>query len=248
MTFYVDYAAGGPSALAVKQAGAAGVCRYLSMNPAKNLTADERDALLAAGLDIVLVWETTATRSSEGAAAGATDGMLAGQQAKALGYPQGATVYAATDQDTLWSKVEAYHRAFGQAISDYGYVGDVYGGYLVVSAAKAAGYSTAPWQTASWSYGSRCPGAALLQNNFQFPLSGGADGDLVLGPVNGWRANMVATSTKGGPVSSFTVSDWVGLGKVLKSMQDTIILHVREPLAAKIDALQAEIDALKAGK
>jgi hypothetical protein len=193
------------------------------------------------------VWETTEKRSSEGAGAGVTDGILAGQQAAALGYPKGATVYAATDQDTLWSKVEAYHRAFGQTISDYGYQGDVYGGYLVVSAAKAAGYSKAPWQTASWSYGSVCQGAALLQNNFSFPLGGGADGDLVLGPVNGWRANVVKTPTKGGPVS-LTVHDWADLGKVLKSMQDTIILHVREPLAAKIDALQAEIDALKAGK
>lgn len=79
---------------AAKAKGASFVCRYL-----KNLTTVEREALHAAGLAIVLIFESTADRAMGGAPSGATDGARALNQAKALGAPEGAAIYATADFD-----------------------------------------------------------------------------------------------------------------------------------------------------
>jgi hypothetical protein len=69
--FGVDYAWGRPGAAALKRAGAKFACRYLSHDTTgKNLTRAEADELSAAGLWLVVVWETTANRALDGRAAG----------------------------------------------------------------------------------------------------------------------------------------------------------------------------------
>ncbi|BEP14801.1 hypothetical protein acdb102_31120 [Acidothermaceae bacterium B102] len=191
MTKYLDYGYGTVAAGDIVRAGAVGICRYLSNSPGKNLTAPERDAALAHNLDIVLVWESTATRSSEGSAAGTADGQLASGEAKGLGAPAGMTIYAATDQDTTWADVAPYHTAFNAAVAKAGYVGDVYGGYTVVRDAHLAGAAPAPWQTSAWSHGNVLAAAALVQNNYHAPVSGvDCDSSDVQHAPNGWRANL----------------------------------------------------------
>lgn len=177
------------SGAAVRYQGFRGVCRYISRNPDKNLSAPERDDMLAHGLDIVLVWETTETRSQDGARAGTIDGNYAVTLLHSLNAPAGMTVYAATDTDTTWAKVADYHTAFNQVMSDNGFLGDVYAGYMVVLGAHNAGQSSAAWQTSAWSGQMIHPNVALYQNKYGVKIEGTiCDSNEVLGPVNGWQA------------------------------------------------------------
>lgn len=195
MSKYVDFGYGNVSATAVVSAGASGICRYLSNSPGKNLTVAGRDDALAHGLDIILVWETTATRSNEGVTAGQADGGLAAAEAKSLGAPSGMTIYASTDMDTTWADVSAYHGAFNAEVSAAGYVGDVYAGFNVVRDAHAAGEAPAPWQTSAWSHGNVLSAAALIQNHYSVAIDGvDCDSSDVLHAPNGWRANAVVTA------------------------------------------------------
>jgi glycoside hydrolase-like protein len=101
------------------------IARYL-----KNLFAPEVAALHAAGLGIILIFETTATRALGGAAAGTVDGTKAMTQAKALGAPMGAgvAIYATCDWDVTPAQqniVAAYLEAFAVAVT-HGYSMGVY--------------------------------------------------------------------------------------------------------------------------
>jgi hypothetical protein len=259
---YADWGYGHIPAVDVYRAGMVGVVRYLSNSPGKNLTPAERDDLLAHGLDILLVWETTTTRSLEGPLAGAADGVLAAQQAQALAYPHGATIFASTDTDTTWDRVAAYHVAFNVAVAHFGYVGDMYAGYAVCRDAHDAGQAPAPWQTAAWSYGQVLPQAWAVQNDFHLPIGGvDCDGSDVQRPANGWRANLPKPSPKPGPkhapkpkpkpvvvptpngVDELSPQDLKDVAALIKKSQDVIILHTREPLLAKIAELEAKIAA-----
>ena len=79
-------------------AGMSFVCRYLSHSPGKNLTGEELLNLKASGLDVVLVWETTERRCTEGRQAGIDDATTALQMAKALS-DDASTIYFACDYD-----------------------------------------------------------------------------------------------------------------------------------------------------
>jgi Domain of unknown function (DUF1906) len=72
-----DYSFARPSISELKKAGITFVCRYLSHSPAKNLTLKEAEELSAAGIDIVSIWEDTATRATEGHEAGVADAKAA---------------------------------------------------------------------------------------------------------------------------------------------------------------------------
>jgi hypothetical protein len=119
----IDYAWARPKPSAIAAAGYAAVWRYLSNDPSKNLTLAERDALLAAGLGIGLVWETTAQRSLSGAPGGVSDGRIAAGQAKALGMPKGAPLlvaigdFAATGGEL--GVIHDYYYHWRQATSGY---------------------------------------------------------------------------------------------------------------------------------
>lgn len=102
------------AALAV-QKGAGFCCRYL-----KNLSRSEIAALHAAGLAIVLIFESTARRALGGAPSGATDGARALAAARALGAPDSAAIYATADFDVTPAQeadVMAYFAAFKIAIA-----------------------------------------------------------------------------------------------------------------------------------
>src|SRR6059036_1111602 len=121
-TKWIDYSGARPNPHEIKAAGAAGVLRYLSEPvPAtawKRITVAEKDALLAAGVDIILNWEWYEGRMLEGAPAGAQDGAQALKQARALGYPHGATIYFShdtglRDDDSVLDYMRAAQRALG---------------------------------------------------------------------------------------------------------------------------------------
>ena len=165
MIFGIDYASKTPSAKILKQQGGVKfVCRYVSTesNP-KNITVDEVKDLLGAGVDIVVVFETTANRALDGFKAGASDAHSARQQTAAVGLPNCA-VYFAVDFDMSPAQ-EAAVKAYFQGVASV--LGKkksgVYGGYKAVSVVQGSGIVKYGWQTFAWSYGKWFPKAQLRQ-------------------------------------------------------------------------------------
>lgn len=165
----LDIAWSQPSVGEIEATGAHWVARYLSPDLSKNLTAAHVRAYLAAGLGIITVWESTASRATQGIAAGVGDAHAAVTQRAAAGLPATVPIYFAVDEDTTWPAVQAY---FEGVISVLGvdHVG-CYGGYHVIEGAAAHGIRYL-WQTVAWSNGMwsshatiRQPGATLLGGN-----------------------------------------------------------------------------------
>jgi hypothetical protein len=183
---YVDYSWTVPPAAAIKAAGYSGVLRYLSPDSSKNLKNVERDSLLAAGLGIGLVWESSSGRAGQGYAAGVADGTEATRQAKALGYPVGCPLFFAVDSGALSaSKVAPY---FAGARTTSGYPVGVYGSGSVVDA--TAGYK---WQTSAWSAGYVSPHSHFYQRQHTtvaHPISG-TDENVRMNQIPVWSKILV---------------------------------------------------------
>ncbi|OKP75657.1 hypothetical protein A3842_19580 [Paenibacillus sp. P3E] len=140
------------------------VCRYLVPSGWKRLTKTEAAAISAAGLQIVSVYETTASRALGGRAAGLADGAIAAQTALAVGQPAGSRIYFAVDFDASASQMDTviqYIKAAGEASSKFRT--GVYGSAAVVEAAMAAKACTGFWQTYAWSRGRKAEGIHLYQ-------------------------------------------------------------------------------------
>lgn len=182
----VDYAWSTPPVAALKAAGISFACRYLSTDTSKNLSAAERDALHAAGISIVLVWETTGTSAQQGYAQGMSDGAEARKQATALGFPTSLPIYYAVDFDATAGQMPAvldYLHGAADAEGSKARVG-VYGSYAVVEAAASAGFGFG-WQTYAWSNGLWSTHATIRQTHNGQQL-GGADVDLDEAMVSGY--------------------------------------------------------------
>src|SRR4051812_3567405 len=96
----VDYAWARPSLSDLRASGYTFAARYLSYDTSgKNLSHAEADSLIANGLDVVVVWETTADRALSGYGGGASDAAAAAQQAAADGMPGSRPIYFAIDFD-----------------------------------------------------------------------------------------------------------------------------------------------------
>ena len=156
MTLLLDYAWAKPSPAAIKAAGYSGVMRYLSTDATKNLSKSEAAGLLAAGLSIGLVWETTAIRAGQGFAAGAADAVTAEAQAAALGYPSTAVLFYAVDYDAAPAAVAPYFAGVG---SKAHHPVGVYGSARVVEGVAAPW----KWQACAWSAGRVSASAHLYQ-------------------------------------------------------------------------------------
>jgi hypothetical protein len=165
--FGVDYAWGGPSAAALKAAGVKFVVRYLSGGSSKDLTASEKNAMLAAGIAVAVVWETTAGRALAGYAAGQADARAADAEAKRLGIP-GIPVYFACDTDA--SNVNPYLSGAASVVGKART--GLYAGYRPIKAAFDAGVIAYGWQTYAWSGGKWDARAQLQQYSNNRPLAG----------------------------------------------------------------------------
>lgn len=135
----------------VAAAGYAAVVRYINGRVAhwKVLTAAERDAIHAAGLGLMLVWETSADRPLSGAQGGALDGRLARADLLRLGCPADVPVLCAVDIDVTADNlavVRAYVEAFRDAVM---WPCGVYGDFDAIDLVQS--WSAVNWQAnARW--------------------------------------------------------------------------------------------------
>jgi hypothetical protein len=131
-----------------------------------------------AGVGIVLVWETTASRAGQGYDAGYRDASIAFPQAKTMGMPDGKPIYFAVDYDADPRAVDPYfkgiydwartHFADGQATSRIG----VYGGHDVVKYIRDRGYAKYMWQATAWMKGKGWHSEAMQQYGINKTVAG----------------------------------------------------------------------------
>jgi hypothetical protein len=181
-SFGIDWAWGTPNLAALKAAGVKFACRYLSHDPAKNLDPAEAKALAAAGLDIVVVWETTANRALSGRTGGRTDAREALAQARACGIPNGDAIYFAVDFDETEAQAVAVANYFkgvhdvldqvGPADMPRSYPVGAYGGFWAVKRLFDAKLIDYGWQTYAWSGGHWHDRAQLRQYSNGHTLGG----------------------------------------------------------------------------
>ena len=172
-----------PSVAAIKAEGAVFVCRYTSAYApsdaqGKNLLAAEKDALLAAGISIVIVAEEDAGRMLGGTSAGVADAAHADAVVHALGMPA-LPVYFACDFDATTAQQAAINAYLDGAASVIGRnrVG-IYGGFYPVKRALDAGKAVYAWQSYAWSgTPTLWDGRAQLRQTQNDVKIGGADCD-----------------------------------------------------------------------
>lgn len=214
MTQVLDAAWTRPTAAQIKAAGFGGLIGYVSHDTSKDITTAEVHALRAAGLGAGLVFESTAGRSTQGAAAGRTDAQLTVTRARAHGMPTGTILYAATDSDQAASAVLAYYQGFAAVVRAAGYRAGAYGGIRVTQAMLTDHAVDATWQTVAWSAGRRDAGAHLYQHAQQV-FGGACDVNDVLKDDWGWTGSTATTS------SETTIDD---LEEVITTMKATHII------------------------
>lgn len=129
----------------LKANGITWLARYLT-GAGKALTMAEAESLHAAGLGIVLTFEAGAADALAGAAQGRLDGQAAKAAADAIGAPAGAAIYFTVDTDTAdLTDVEAYGRAFAAAISPHPC--GVYAEGAILTDLVHLGVAVYTWQT-----------------------------------------------------------------------------------------------------
>lgn len=144
-----------PSPQWVRDQGYGFVCRYLSFGAQQKVIGEtELQGYLAAGLDVVLVWEYGAQDMLGGWTAGTGDAQGALAQAQRLGvWP--CPIYFAADWDVQPSEyplVDAYLKAAALKLGNTERVG-IYGGFPIVSHVLDGGFARYAWQTYAWSNG-----------------------------------------------------------------------------------------------
>lgn len=151
----VDYSWARPSPTKLKAEGYTFAARYLShTTTGKNLTLSEANALWAAGVDVVVVWEQSATTALGGFAQGASDAKAAEAQAAANGMPKGRPIYSAVDFDAQPSQQSVINAYFDGVASVIGVSRTgAYGGYYLIQRLFNAKKIAWGWQTYAWSYG-----------------------------------------------------------------------------------------------
>jgi hypothetical protein len=161
-----DYSFARPSPSSLVSMGYAFAARYLSGDPGggKDITSGEAGALLGAGLDIVLVWETSGTEAQNGYDQGVSDAEGAQSEAATVGQPTTRPIYFAVDFDADSSQAGAIDAYFQGVASVIGLSRTgVYGGYYIVNQLFDAGLITFGWQTYAWSGGAWDSRAQLRQ-------------------------------------------------------------------------------------
>jgi hypothetical protein len=155
-----------------KKDGISFVCRYLSRTASKNLTLEEAVLLSKAGLDIVVVWETTANEPLEGYTAGKAAATIADVMKSRVKMPEDRPVYFAVDCDVTAKQVLPYFDGINRVLQPD--VVGVYGSYQVVEGIMGAGNARWGWQTSAWSRGKLSSKAHLYQCKYDYK-GGGLD-------------------------------------------------------------------------
>jgi Domain of unknown function (DUF1906) len=167
----------------------------------KRLTRVEAEAITAAGMNLVSVFQRGTNDAKGGAANGTRDGKAASQEAKLIGQPSGTAIYFAVDYDaqpTDYNAIEAYLRAAAKEVP--GYEVGVYGSYAVVEEMAKRGACSHFWQTYAWSKGKLSKVANLYQYKNGQQLAGHTvDFNDGLGGEGWWDTNPPAVEK---PVSN----------------------------------------------
>jgi hypothetical protein len=203
----VDYSYDRPNPAGLKAAGYGFVIRYVGGSASKRITADEVQALQAAGLGIITVFEVTAYRMRGGYSAGVSDANTAVTQATAAGAPQDFFCYFACDFDAAardQTAINAYLDGAASVLGGFSRVG-FYGGYWPLKRVLDAGKATKGWQTPAWSGGNHDSRISLLQHAGEVSIAGGAcDVNVAYGNDWGqWSVSPIDTSPP--PVHAFNV-------------------------------------------
>lgn len=181
----VDYSTARPSLTALVAAGKQFAVRYLCWLPnPKAVTRAEALKLWAAGINLILVWETTERAAMGGRGAGRQHAAEAVRQAKALGFPDDVVIYFAVDfnpQPSELSTINAYFDGICE-VMPWSRVG-VYGGLRTIVAAKDQSWARFLWQTYAWSGGVWHQSAHARQYHNGVTIGGG-DLDLDLAMVD----------------------------------------------------------------
>jgi hypothetical protein len=176
----LDYAWSRPSSPQdLRAAGYTFVVRYLSYDTTgKNLTANEAQGLLAAGIDIVSNWEWGANDALQGYSTGRTQAQQAQALAAGCGMPPGRPIYFSVDFDVAEAQQAAINDYFDGVASVLGIDGvGAYGGYYAIQRLFDAGKIRWGWQTYAWSGGQWEPRAQLRQIQNDVTVAGAA-GDI----------------------------------------------------------------------
>jgi hypothetical protein len=155
-----------------KKDGMSFVCRYFSRTSSKNLTLEEAVLLSKAGLDIVVVWETTAKEPLEGYTAGKAAATLAEAMKPTVKMPEDRPIYFAVDCDVTAKQALPYFDGINRVLRPE--VVGVYGSYQVVEGIMGAGNARWGWQTSAWSRGKLSSKAHLYQYKYDYK-GGGLD-------------------------------------------------------------------------
>lgn len=148
----IDWAWGGPpSAASLRHANIGFVGRYFSYDQGKNIHAGEYKFLRSLGIDVIVAWETTATRARDGGMAGRSDALAAETQRAACGMPGSQPIHFAVDYEASISEIEPYFKSVHNAIG-LTRTG-AYGGYNVIKNLFDANLIHSGWQTYAWSAG-----------------------------------------------------------------------------------------------
>jgi hypothetical protein len=161
----VDYSFARPTPSGLKKEGYTFAARYLSPPPnGKNLSKSEADALWAAGVDVVVVFEQGAMNALGGKSQGITDATLAESQAASDGMPAHRPIYFAIDFDAQpadMAAIDAYFEGVASVIG-VGRTG-AYGGDAAIKHLFDGGKIRWGWQTYAWSGGTWDARAQLRQ-------------------------------------------------------------------------------------
>lgn len=193
MTRGVDFSWARPGGAAIKAAGFGFVLRYVPYpgDGGKGLTVAEIADYRANGLDIGLVFESTAERPLAGWSAGRADALQCDRSLLSLNAPGDLPIYFAVDfdaQSSQFDAIAAYLRG-AQQVLGLMRVG-VYGSYAVIEDAHTLGSAAWFWQALAWSGGNLSPWRHLYQSlNGQFINGGEVDHNEAYGDDQGlWKA------------------------------------------------------------
>jgi len=221
----LDYAWARPSPGGMRAQGFTFAARYLSYDPSKDISLGERNALKNAGIDVVVVWETSATRALNGYGAGASDASQAESEALASGMPHGRPIYFAVDFDAqpgLQGAINSYLDGVASVLGRDRT--GAYGGFYLIARLFNAGKIKYGWQTYAWSYGNWDSRAQLRQ--VQNDITAAGDGNCcdldygVAADFGQWDFNgapppkPLAThfDWAGHWITGFGAPDWAGVG------------------------------------
>lgn len=264
MVQILDYSAGYPGANAVKNAGYAGVIRYLrkeGSSSVRPITKSEFDDMAARNLAVSLVYQhVSKSRITGGQAAGRHDAQWALARAKELGIPDIPVIYFAADYDAPtsdWTSIGQYMIGAASVIGK-DKVG-CYGKWALLNYLFNGELISYGWQTYAWSPGHNKdpktyhPRAHLFQRLAQVNVGGiQCDVNDVLKPYYGqigedevsasevWNHKIAFKAPGAAAASEFTAATWLVWTNYYASLTDRLLKMIADNEANDLTLAQLQ--------